>query len=95
MKRETSTSYKIISSKEDAKKFYQELGKKVIQVDEPPPLEEVVDFWSKIWENYKSHNKNAEWIKKHEALHKDQQSQPWKAIDTEETKGKVKGITFI
>ena len=30
--------------KEDTKKFYQELGKKVIQVEEPPPLEEVEDF---------------------------------------------------
>ena len=66
--------------KEDAKKFYWQLGKKVIQVDEPPPLEEVVDFWSKIWENDKSHNKNAEWKKKHEVLHKDQQSQLWKAM---------------
>ena len=52
---------------------------------EPPTLEEVVDFWSKIWENDESHSKNAEWIKNHDALHKDQQSQPWKTIDTEET----------
>ena len=59
-------------------------------MDEPPPPEEVVDFWSKIWENDKSHNKNAEWIKKHEVLHKDQQSQPWKAIETEETTYAIK-----
>ena len=44
-----------------------------------------MDFWNKIWKNDKSHNKNGEWIKKHEVLHKDQQSQPWKAIDTEQT----------
>ena len=54
-------------------------------MDEPQPLEEVEDFWSKIWENDKSHNKNAKWTKKHEVLHKDQQSQPWKATETEET----------
>ena len=66
------------------KTIYQELGKKVIQVDEPPPLE-VVNFCSKIWKNHNSHNKNAEWIKKHKVLHKNQQSQPWKAIYTEDT----------
>ena len=71
--------------KEDAKKFYRELGKKKIDVDEPPEPEEVVDFWSNIWEKEKSHNKDSAWIKGKEDLHKDLKAQPWRAINVEET----------
>ena len=28
-----------------------------------------VEFWSEIWENNKSHNEPAEWIRKQEELH--------------------------
>jgi len=61
LKKETNISGKIRSSKskEDSKKFYRELGKKKIDVDEPPQPEEVVDFWSNIWEKEKSHNKDS------------------------------------
>ena len=44
--------------KEDAKKFYRELDKKKIDVEEPPPIEDIEKFWSKIWENETKHNKN-------------------------------------
>ena len=71
--------------KEDAKKFYRELGKKKIDVDEPPEPEEVVDFWSNIWEKEKSHNKDSAWIKGQEDLRKDLKAQPWRAINVEET----------
>ena len=50
--------------KQDAKKFYRELGKKRIDVTEPPTLYEVEEFWASIWENDKIHNENAEWIKR-------------------------------
>ena len=71
--------------KEDAKKFYRELGKKKIDVDEPLQPEEVVDFWSNIWEKEKSHNKDSAWIKGQEDLHKDLKAQSWRAINVEET----------
>ena len=71
--------------KEDAKKFYRELGKKKIDVDEPPEPEEVVDFWSNIWEKEKSHNKDSAWIKGQEDLHKDLKAQSWRATNVEET----------
>ena len=73
--------------KEDGKKFYRELGKKKIDVDEPPQPEEVVDFWSNIWEKeLKSHNKDSAWIKVQEDLHKDLiKAQSWRAINVEET----------
>jgi len=63
--------------KEDSKKFYRELGKKKVDVDEPWQPEEVVDFWSNIWEKEKSHNKDSAWIKGQEDLHKDLKAQSW------------------
>ena len=70
--------------KEDAKTCYRELGKKKIDVDEPPTSDEVEQFWSEIWENDKSHNESAEWIRKQEELHKQRESQPWRGIDAHE-----------
>ena len=54
---------------EDGKKFYRELGKNQIKVEEPPQMEQVEQFWQKIWENEKHHNEIADWIKKEEAKH--------------------------
>ena len=31
-------------------------------------LEEIEDFWSKIWEDEKQHNETAEWIKQQEEI---------------------------
>ena len=61
--------------KEDAKKLYCELGKKKIDVDEPPQPEEVIDLWSNIWEKEKSLNNDAAWIKGQDDLHKDLMAQ--------------------
>lgn len=33
---------------ENAKSLYHELGKKTIEVNEPPPIEEVEDSWKSI-----------------------------------------------
>ena len=52
-------------------------------MDEPPQPEEVVDFWSNIWEKEKS--RNSAWIKWQEDLHRDLKAQSWKAINAEET----------
>ena len=39
--------------KEDTKRLYRELGKKQVNVEEPPPVEETEAFWSNIWKNEK------------------------------------------
>ena len=44
---------------ENATKFYRELGKKTIEINEPPKIDEVESFWGNIWEKQKSYNKNA------------------------------------
>ena len=31
--------------REDSKRFYRELGKKTIQIEKPPDIEEVKKFW--------------------------------------------------
>ena len=48
--------------RDNAKKLYRELGKKAITIQNPPSLVEVETFWSKIWENNKTHSDAAHWI---------------------------------
>ena len=66
-------------------KFYRELGKNQIKVEEPPQMEQVEQFWQKIWENEKHHNEIADWIKKEEAKHTLQVEQEWKDIEKDES----------
>ena len=40
--------------RENTKKFYRELGKKSIEINEPPKIDEVESFWGNIWEKQKS-----------------------------------------
>ena len=61
-----------------------ELGKKRIDVTEPPTLDEVEEFWANIWENDKTHNENAKWIKRLEDMQKNLESQSWAAINAQE-----------
>ena len=75
--------------KEDAKKFYRELGKKKIDVNEPPTIEEVEEFWSKIWENNKTHNDQATWIQQEQDKHKNLMSQEWSEINITETTASI------
>ena len=51
---------------------------------------EVEQFWSEIWGNNKSHNEAAEWIRKQDELHKQRESQPWRAIDADEVTRAIK-----
>ena len=59
-------------------------------MDETPTSHEVEQFWSEIWENDKSHNEAAEWIRKQEELHKQRENQPWRAIDADEVTHAIK-----
>ena len=70
--------------KEDTKRFYRELRKKSIEVKEPPEIREVEEFWSKIWEDNKSHNSEAQWIKDQEKVIENQEQQRWHDISKEE-----------
>ena len=70
--------------KTDPKKFYRQLGKNQIEVKEPPPLDKVEDFWSKIWEDEKHHNDAAEWIKEEQDRLKSQPLQEWADINKPE-----------
>ena len=51
---------------ENTKKFYRDLGKNQIKVEENPSREEIEEFWSDIWSNPKEFRTNAEWIKERE-----------------------------
>ena len=55
-----------------------------------PTSEEVEQFWSEIWENNKSHNETAEWIRKQEEQHKEQESQPCQTINADRVTHAVK-----
>ena len=52
--------------REDSKKFYRELGKKIIQIEKPPDIGEVKKFWQNILEQEVKHNEDAQWIKDQE-----------------------------
>jgi len=69
----------------NAKKLYRELGKKAINVQKPPSLEEVETFWSKIWENNKAHNDGAHWIQDQAKENQHVPTQEWSDVTTEET----------
>ena len=76
--------------KDNAKQFYREIGKKQIDVTEPPILTEIEGFWSRIWENEKVHNEVAEWIRDQEELYKDQQCQETNDITIDEVRTAIK-----
>ena len=48
--------------RDNARKLSRELEKKAITIQNPSSLVEVETFWSKIWENSKTHNDAAHWI---------------------------------
>lgn len=59
-------------------------------MDELTTSDEVEQFCSEIWENNKSHDEAAEWIRKPEELHKQRESQPWRPIDANEVTHAIK-----
>jgi intein/homing endonuclease len=75
--------------KEDAKKFYRELGKKKIVINEPPTIEEVDGSWSKIWENNQTRNDQANWVQQEQEKHKNLLSQEGSEINTTKTTASI------
>ena len=70
--------------KKDAKKFYREVGKETITINEPPSMEAVEEFWKNIWSEEKEFNHETEWIKNTEEVNKNKEQQEWKKITKEE-----------
>ena len=66
--------------KEDTERLHRELGKKQVNVEKPPPIEEIEAFWNNIWENEKHHDEKAEWIRQQDEMMKNQPTQDWKDI---------------
>ena len=72
--------------REDAKRFYRELGKKTIKIQKPPPpdIGEVKKVWQNILEQEISHHEDAEWIKDQQEELKDTNQMEWKDFTVEE-----------
>ena len=70
--------------REDAKRFYRELGKKTIKIQKPPDIGEVKKFWQNILEQEISHHKDAQWMKDQQEELKDINQMEWKDFTVEE-----------
>ena len=70
--------------REDAKRFYRELGKKTIKIQKPPDIGEVKKFWQNILEQEISHHEDAQWIKDQQEELKDINQMEWKDFTVEE-----------
>ena len=70
--------------REDAKRFYRELGKKTIKIEKPPDIGEVKKFWQNILEKKVNHNLNAQWIKDQQEELKGISQMEWKDMTVEE-----------
>ena len=70
--------------REDAKRFYRELGKNTIKIQKQPDIGEVKKFWQNIPEQEISHHKDAQWIKDQQEELKDINLMEWKDFTVEE-----------
>ena len=62
-KRETQYSQNKVF-KEDTKKFYRNLGMKIIEAREPPSMAETETYWKSLRGEEAQHNERAEWIRR-------------------------------
>ena len=70
--------------REDAKRFYRELGNKTFKIQKPPDIGEVKKFWQNILEQEISHHEDALWIKDQQEELKDINQMEWKDFTVEE-----------
>ena len=68
----------------NAKKFYREIGKGTINIEDPSVDEEMMKFWNDIWGKEKDFNNEAEWIRREEERMNEVEEQEWKVINIEE-----------
>ena len=50
--------------KEDTKKFYRNLGMKIIVARELPYMAEAETYWKSLWGDEAQHNEGTEWIRR-------------------------------
>ena len=68
----------------NAKKFYREIGKGQIDLDEPPAGSEIIEFWNSIWEKEMHFNNAAEWIYREKERMDQIDEQHWEKIESAE-----------
>ncbi len=61
--------------------MYREVGEKKMDVNEPPTIETMEAFWSKMWENNKTHNDQVTCIQQEQDKHENLMSQEWSKIN--------------
>ena len=71
--------------KENTKKFYRQLRENKVEINNPPSITDVENFWGNIWEIKKTHNSGAEWIPNLQNLNMEVEIQTWSDITPEET----------
>ena len=70
--------------KNDASKFYGEIGKEKVTVNEIPAINDIEGFWDRIWSEEKDFNEKAEWIKNVQTDYANIQDQKWSDISVKE-----------
>ena len=75
--------------RDDAKRFYRELGKKTIKIETPPDLAETKKFWQNILEQDINHNEDAEWLKEQEEELKNLKEMEWEELTVDELKANI------
>ena len=70
--------------KQTQKKFYREIGKSDINVDEIPSDEQVREYWSNIWGKEKGHSENSAWLNDFENSSNNIPEQGWEEIQVDE-----------
>ena len=68
----------------DTKKFYREIRKSDITLNEIPSKGLTCEFWINIWGKEKRHNENAEWLNIFESNSNNIREQDWEEIKVEE-----------
>ena len=68
--------------RDDAKRFYRELGKKTIKIEKPRDIGEVKKFWQNILEQKVNHKENTQWIKDQQEELKGINQMEWKGYDS-------------
>ena len=74
----------------DSKKFYREIGKEKVTVNETSPINDIERFWDTIWSEEKDFNEEAEWIKNVQTDNANIQEQQWSDNSVEELQTALK-----
>ena len=68
----------------DAKRFYREIGRQPVIINEPPQIDQIEDFWRSIWSNSRSFNTDAVWLNRENERTLGNTPQEWSVITASE-----------